>query len=69
MRDIDTSVTSYDMVNDTDCEGNTFSYMVPEPQGYWVSFADHDMLVSKLKDRITYLENVCDEQVRMLTGD
>jgi hypothetical protein len=69
MSEVDTEVTLYDMVNDTDYDGNLLSYMLPAVQGSWVSYSEHYDVTMKLKDRIIYLENVCDEQTRMLTGD
>jgi hypothetical protein len=69
MRDLDRELLEYDVVHGTDYEGNLQSYMEPYVGGCWVSAAEHFTLVYDLKQRITYLENVCDEQTRMLTGD
>lgn len=69
MREINTEITQYNLEEYADYEGGAFSAMDVAEDGYWVRFAEHYDIVDKLKSRITYLENVCDEQMRMLTGD
>ena len=52
-------------------------YTVPKPMVYWeyctggevIFYSQHEHAMSQMQQRITYLENVCDEHMRMLTGD
>lgn len=52
-------------------------YTIPEPIVYWdyrpegevIYYSQYESAMEQMQQRITYLENVCDEHMRMLTGD
>ena len=72
MKEIDTQVTTYDhsVVPSGDPSNIRYvSIMFPDRAGNWIDYAAHERVVRALQDRIIYLENVCYEQNRMLTGD
>lgn len=38
-------------------------------EGEVIFYSQHEHAMEQMQQRITYLENVCDEHMRMLTGD
>lgn len=39
------------------------------PEGEVIFYSQHESAMEQMQQRITYLENICDEHMRMLTGD
>ena len=71
MKEIDTRVLTYDleMIHVSSEEPFAIMEIVKDGTGDWVNIAEHEKIVRALQQRIVYLENVCYEQTRMLTGD
>ena len=45
------------------------TYWDYHPEGEVIFYDQHEHAMEQMQQRITYLENVCDEHMRMLTGD
>lgn len=72
MKEIDTRVITYDPeLYNVPYDSETFVVMevAEDGTGAWVNIAEHESIVRALQQRIVVLENVCDDQMRMLTGD